>query len=157
MWLPVEHWLCPYFFLYRQISKFSNVKKLFDANIHSGSGLTSLCIWKVRKLSGSKVWKKPQKSSHCFCCCSQQTNLSHHKPQKNTTQHGLKRIFLNFSHWIHFISLVGLFLLGCNIGWFVTSTGKAQFRLEQTGKNDIPSNVIISSDASQDSWVRDLG
>eukprot|EP00434_Breviolum_minutum_P022179 symbB.v1.2.019580.t1/scaffold1585.1/size110488/1 len=28
---------------------------------------------------------------------------------------------------------------------------EAQFRLEQTGKNDIPSNVIISSDASQDS------
>lgn len=27
---------------------------------------------------------------------------------------------------------------------------EAQFRLEQTGKNDIPSNVIISSDASQD-------
>ena len=37
----------------------------------------------------------------------------------------------------------------------MTSTGKAQFRLEQTGKNDIPSNVIISSDASQDSGVMD--
>ena len=39
------------------------------------------------KLSGSKVWKKTQKSSDCFCCCSQQTNLSHHKPQK--TQHNM--------------------------------------------------------------------